>query len=41
MLVLIGDCRRKAGNRYNIMLHVIYKTVRHLLYLVSSLPLKM
>lgn len=33
MLVLIGDCRRKTDNRYNIMLQVIYKTVHHLLYL--------
>lgn len=40
MLVLIGGCRRKAGNRYSIMWQVSYKTVYHLLYLVSSFPLK-
>lgn len=40
MLVLIGGCRRKAGNRYSIMWQVIHKTVYHLLYLVSSFPLK-
>lgn len=40
MLVLIGGCSRKAGNRYNIMWQVSYKTVYHLFYLVSSFPLK-
>lgn len=38
MLVLTWGCRRMAGNRYNFMLQVSYKTVP--LHLVSSFPLK-